>query len=779
MTPNWTLGALLAERSPWSYPWSPTWGGSYGIAVAIGIVCIVIVAVCYLVELRGVTFTRRLLLTMLRSTAILLLGWMLLGWSWTPYAEEPADLVVLVDSSQSMLTEDAGKAPAMRATKAMSRIERTKSLLLQEELGLLDRAAERYRPRVAHFGDDSAWLSLETSRQRRELQELAANGDATRLGDAIQDALRLQRGRSAAAIVVLSDGIRTSGLSLESAAAEAKAAGTPIYVIGLGEDARPRDVRISNLIYSPRVFLGDVVYIEADLEAEGFSEMSLRVQLKDARGGESLATESVTIRAGRLSHVRIPIRPAELGEWKFLLEVERPEGDLNPQNNAASGAMMVQEETVRVLLVDRRPRYDYRYLVDLLSRVRKRGIKTEPAFEVRTFLQEGDSGLAKQDSAALDAFPTAEELAQYDVIVLGDIDVALLGTAAHRNVIEAATRGGVGLILLPSTTEGVRRWEDSPLEFLLPARAGEISPLTDMEMSRSGAVTALGRQTPFCLLGERVSQSESAWRTLPPIHALLSTPRLRPDVRVLVEVPEVRMEDGRPAPLATMHYVGAAKVLCHWTDEWWRWAAPSTRGSYDQYWMQAVRFVCSQKLPPGDEQFELTCDAARYEEGQRIRLTLHFRDERLAPRDDLGAVISLRAGDTTREVVLTPEEERLDLFRGSIGDLPPGSYEATVVRPPLVAPVEKTCRFEVSASASESARLRPDFEALRALANQSGGQFYTEVKARELVEDLPRGDAVRTLPLAPKSAWNLPVWAALMVGLLSLEWFLRRAGGLL
>lgn len=772
------LGQGSAWNEAWHYSWTPTWNGPFWLVAVIGAVCIAIVVMCYLVELRGAAFSKRALLTLLRSVSIGLLAWMLLGWSFTPYTEEPSDLVVLVDSSQSMLTEDVANGTKRNTEKSIARIDRAKSLLLQDS-GMLAEASRRFRPRVAHFGEQTSWLSFDPIKIKEDLQNLEASGGSTRLGDAIHDALRLQRGREATAMVILSDGVRTAGLTLENAAKEAKAAGIPLYVVGLGQDTRPRDVRLANLIYSTSVFLGDVVYVEADLEMEGFGEKSLRVQLRDRKSGEVFATETVNVREGQPSRVRIPIRLTKLGKWEFSLEVERPEGDSNPDNNTLHGVIDVQEETVRVLVIDRQPRYDYRYLTDLLIRARKRGAPTEPAFEVKTFLQEGDLGLASQDAAALSAIPTREELAQFDVIVLGDIDPEQLGLTANHNLLEAITRGGAGLVLLPAAGESFRRWEDSPLELLLPARAEEIMPLGDSESTHRGALTSIGKQTAFCSLGERTSQSDSAWKTLPPFLGLLKISQLRPEVRVLVEDSEMRMENGRPSPIVTMHYVGAAKVTCHLTDEWWRWAAPNSRGYYDQYWLQAMRFVCSQKTPPSDDQFELTSDADRYQEGDPVRLSLQFRDERVSPSDDHGAVVALSSGETKREVVLRREEGSRNVFRTAVSDLPPGNYQATVVRPAVMAPLEKECRFEIATLASESARLRPDFDALRNLAKLSGGKFYTDVTAADLVGDLPRTAAVRTMPLPPQSAWNLPVWAALLVGLLSLEWFLRRAAGLL
>jgi hypothetical protein len=313
----------------------------------------------------------------------------------------------------------------------------------------------------------------------------------------------------------------------------------------------------------------------------------------------------------------------------------------------------------------------------------------------------------------------------------------------------------------------------------LPARSNEMTVAPETEAARSGVLSALGKQTPFCLLGDKLNQTDASWKTLPPLGGLLTTSRLRPDVRVLVETSELRMENERLAPLVTTHYVGRAMVLCHWTDEWWRWAAPSTRGHYEQYWMQAIRALCNLKTTFGDEQFEIRTDETRYEEGQSVKLSLQFRDERRAPSEAQGVVIVVRGDGASREIVLMREEDRRDLFRGSVANLPPGNYLANVVRPAIGGGVEKECAFEVLARASESARLKPDFDALRKLASQSGGKFYTVATAKRLAAELPRGTAVRTTPLAPRSAWNLPVWAALLVAILSLEWFLRRAGGLL
>lgn len=768
---------LLGQSGPWGDPWTPTWSGPLWLPILLAIACIAVVAACYLFELRGVSFVRRLFLTLLRSAAVLLIAWMMFGWIWTPYAEEPADLLLLVDASRSMLTEDIRSGGD--ETRPRSRFDAARALLTEGgEKSLLSQLGERRRIRLAHFGEETFWLSVDSAQQRRQLAELAAQASSTRLGDAIEQALRLQRGRAAAAMVVLTDGAQTGGLPLSAAAEQAKEAGIPLYFIGLGDDRPVRDVRLHNLAYPSTVFLGDVASIEADIEMQGYAERSLQVTLKGPRA-EAIASETIVVRADSPVRVRLPVRPAELGDWRFTLEIETPPGDANPENDRLEGQIRVREETVRVFVVDRRPRYDIRYLVDLLSRARKRGAQTEPAFEVRLFLQEGDPVLSRQDPIAIDAFPRAAELAQFDVIVLGDLQLSLLGAAAQRDLLDVITRGGAGLVLLPSAKEGFARWENQPLELLMPARSQFITPLDAEEAARPSVLTPIGRQTPFCLLGEKPSQSETAWKTYPAVMGLLAPQQLRPDVRVLLEARGATMADGRAAPIITSHFVGAAKVLCHWSDESWRWAAPRTRDHYDQYWMQAIRSLCAAESAPNDELFRLTTDSDAYDEGEPVRISLHFRDESLAPDDDQGVVVSLRSESVVRHLRLTRDAVRRDFFQGAATSLSPGAYTASIVRPALVSTPSQQPSFEVRSRSSETARLRPDFAALRSAAAESGGRFYMLQTAGSLLKELPQAETQRTTPLPPRSAWNLPHWAALLVLLLVSEWFLRRSSGLL
>jgi hypothetical protein len=64
-------------------------------------------------------------------------------------------------------------------------------------------------------------------------------------------------------------------------------------------------------------------------------------------------------------------------------------------------------------------------------------------------------------------------------------------------------------------------------------------------------------------------------------------------------------------------------------------------------------------------------------------------------------------------------------------------------------------------------------------AKLSGGRFYNWFDADRLVRDLPRGQRVRIESLPPRPIWNSPLVAGLFIGMLAVEWLLRKRVGML
>ena len=89
------------------------------------------------------------------------------------------------------------------------------------------------------------------------IKQATADQPASRLGNCLRDVLEGQRGRPTAAVIVLTDGVTTDGKSLTDAAQYARRKSVPLFLIGLGSDQPPRDLRLADLLADEAAFVGD------------------------------------------------------------------------------------------------------------------------------------------------------------------------------------------------------------------------------------------------------------------------------------------------------------------------------------------------------------------------------------------------------------------------------------------------------------------------------------------------------------------------------------------
>src|SRR5690606_36271542 len=125
-------------------------------------------------------------------------------------------------------------------------------------------------------------------------------GGETRLGTALKAAIDRANDALLAGVIVISDGVQTSGLDALSAAEQLETRGIPIYTAGVGSTDPRRNVRIQQVNAPARVYPEDRVTITGVLQAEGFAGRSVQVQLfareAGANGGvcTEIGTETIT-----------------------------------------------------------------------------------------------------------------------------------------------------------------------------------------------------------------------------------------------------------------------------------------------------------------------------------------------------------------------------------------------------------------------------------------------------------------------------------------------------
>ena len=683
--------------------------------------------------------------------------------------------MTIVDGYEDALAKKLGKRvkDTLKGDQSLSRWNLLRTVLVENDNAMLRRIADDYKLRV-YFLTGSPPTDVGEISER--LKSLEPSGQNSRLGHGVRNVLDDLRGAAPAAVVLLSDGINTDGQTLAEAAAYAQRRGVPLFTVAVGSDRPTRDLKLSDLLVEPLVFVDDVVNFEIKLTASGYAGKQLTITLREADNDEPLVEVDVTAGPdGQSQQVRLPYRPREIGRFRYVVEVRPMDGELQTENNRQARTVEVRKEKIRVLMAWAYPNYEYRYLRSMLGR--------DDTIELNTVLQDADAGYDEQDAAALPVFPVAREaLFAYDVVILGDVNPAMFGGAVMQNLVDFVDQpgSGGGLVMVAGQKYMPMAFRDTPLEAVMPinlsaARMPDANQtLTEGFLARP---TELGLSSPSMQLGDTPAETKQIWDDLAPLYWMMEAPAKKP-ARVLAVREDIRGADGQPLPLFTMQYVGAGKVLFHATDETWRWRWRVGDVYFARYWIQTIRDLSRGKLVGEGEQVTLSSERREYEAGDTVRLRARFLDERSAPAEDDGVTVVLEhEGHKTRRVKLHRAAVRRGSFEGVLSGLPAGNYHAWIAVPIMDAQAPAV-DFSVARPSGEFREVRTDTSAMKRAAKQTKGKYYTPLSATRIPGDLPGGRKVPIESLPPKPLWNTwPVLAACLA-LLIAEWILRKRGGM-
>jgi uncharacterized membrane protein len=773
------------EGTVWSIELAWYWQPWMTLLLAIAVVAFV--AAIYLREGPSVSRRYKLTLAFLRLTILTLAALAIAQISLSLKRTGLPTVAVVLDDSQSMTVADRYEDKTAKslqerlkktglAEEELQRFRLAQMLLLERDGKMLRVLADSYKLRMFFLTGPKASASSDAKELADEIRKAAAAGEVTRLGAGIRGVLDDLRGSVPAAIVLLTDGVNTDGPPLSEGANSAQRRGVPLFCVGLGSESQSRDLKLSDLLVEDVAFVDDVVPFECKLTGTGFQGTKAAVTLREKDKNETLAKTEVTVGPDdQPQPVRLIYRPTEVGRFEYVVEVEPQAGESQTENNRQSHAVEVRKEKVRVLLAQAYPSYEFRYLRNLLER--------DETIELATVLQEADLEHSEQDKAALRVFPERkEDLFTYDVIILGDVNPALLSPAAQQSLAEFVDQPGKGgaVVMIAGPQYMPAAFRDTPLAKLMPFDpAGVRLPDPNAAITESFPVepSDLGLALPPMQLGDTPEETLAIWQHLPPLYWLMETQELKPSARVLAEDPNRTLRDGRKMPVVIMQYVGAGKTLFHATDETWRWRFRTGDVYFARYWIQMIRYLSRSKLTESGQRAVLSTDRREYLPGEPVKLRVRFADERLAPPEDDGvSVVVEQAGRQTQKIALRRTSGR-GTFEGTLDRPTPGGYHVWMAIPRMEG-TAPAADFIVNPPAGEFAQTRMDAAALREAATATGGKYYTVENAAELLADLPPGRQVPIETLPPIPLWNRWPAILLFLALLIAEWVMRKRRGL-
>ena len=718
-------------------------------------------------ELRQRVRRNRALL-LLRGAVVLLLACILLNPIVTvsaPQAQGKAPFLLLLDTSRSMNTADVAEPGETNRATRWAAAQRA----VLENRALLDALNRRYSVRVYGFDSRATAQPAEAL-----LQQAKPDGSGTSLGDAISQAVNANRpptnsrapNAPMGGLLLVSDG-RDNGTAYPVDAARlAKSLGFPVYTACVGQETRAQDIQV--VAKRPQMFgaPGQTIEMTAELHDSGIAETRLRVDL--LKEGKRVASRNVTLSPGR-REITFPVTEARKGFYRYAFACSVAPGETNESNNRANVFLNVMDTRARVLLLEGRPSWDAKFLAQTLRD--DPTITLDAIYQLTPNRPFALSGSA--DRPTLRVPHTVEAFAHYDVVILGK---------GYEEFFDAAA------------TEALKQWvgdRGGDLVFLR-GRADERTPAlsalepvtySDQEIEAARVrLTEAGRSHPgFAFTGE-----EDAQTVVQKLPALISATRVQGEKAlavVLARAPGIAEEDADAQEMAVLAYqrYGQGKTLAVVGQGLWRWAflPPELERYgrvYDEFWAQTIRWLVSESdFLPG-QNIALRTDRTSYSSKEAVNFLGFLRGPRSSELPTL--TITQPDGKTTRIVSAKGDGKAAD-FTASYHPPMPGEYLATVPPPSgseQTAPA--SAAFTVYPGQEEEANRSADPVLMRQIAEAGGGQALRLAELPSLPEKLKAAEQAATRKQEPRSAWDRGWVLALLVGLLTAEWVLRRRAGL-
>jgi hypothetical protein len=711
---------------------------------------------------------------MLGSMRVLLLG-LLIVLALGPQIErhrelvEPDRVIMLLDVSGSMNTPEI-LVDGSRATRASQLNE-----LLESNTEIIDQINSDSTIDLYAFSDrlqSSEVFSVDLS----SVQDRAG----TTLGGSMQRAINNAGTSPISGIVVFSDGRshdEVPGALIESLISS----GVPVISVPIGSVEPVRDASIG-IIESPQaVFAEDRVPVRVQVNSDGYRDgEELTVELLDQATGRTLDTTTIVVgenentngNEGNFSSADLSHQFADARNKRMLVRI-RPSDqtqDLIEENNQQAIELSVVSEPMRVLYIDGHPRWEYRYLKNLLMR--------EQTIDATTMLIASDRRFIEEGQPINGPIPdTLEAWEPFDVVVLGDIRSDLFSESQLSTLKEHIETKGCGLLWIAGEGSTPSSWSSSELSSLLPYVSGKSDSISNQSQQDSPSVMSLTSEAVRIgmLVSDEgdlseVSDPSTGWSILRWTHTI-SDEDLKPGISVLARGDN--LENGESRALVTSMRYGSGQVGYVGTDEIWRWRYGRGEDLPEQFWLPMIRTLARGTIARRAAPASLVIAPEQISPGDDVRISLELFDSavleglpeqidaRIRPMSTSGSEINIQLnGNTNRRSGLwTPNE--------------PGMYTLSTQHPLIGSePISRVLR--VHASWDESVNPNTNHAYLESLSQRTDGQVLQNDELAELPDLLPNRTRITTLPPETTAMWDRPIVLILLVLLLSVEWIGRR-----
>ena len=666
-----------------------------------------------------------------------------------------------IDAENAAMMLDANQRQAILSS---SRLDLARGILTHRASGVLKDLGESTDISYHSFGSSTYLISDASLVSAADLDGLKATESSTSIAESLE-AVANGSVTAPAGIVLFTDGIdNSSSLRTEAVLQDLAARGIPVFPVPVGL-AEPDDISIRNIVMQEVAFSGDRVPVRVQLLSKGYEKRTanLTVTLNDRQ----VSKRRVRLQGGlQFEDIDFNVDLYQKGAAKIVVEIESFEDEVSMANNRVEHSIRVVNEKVNVLYIEGNNRWEFRYLSAILKR--------DPRLKTTFISSTAGPEFARNSPEYIERFPSKrEDVFKYDLVILGDVDSAFFAPEELVLLEELVRDRGGSLLVLCGPTSTPSSYAGTPVETMLPVR---FDPDADWDLTSESVYPVLtpeGRSSMVILLENNPEENDRIWSRVAPLDHLPPLTSAKPGATVLASLSDSNNGSQR-YPLVAWHRYGTGKCLSMATDRLWRLRFKTGDKYHWRVWSQSIQFLTLSRLMGEHKRIRLETDRSVYSNGEQTRLYAHVLDEDYEPvvQPSFEMTVNGVDGNTLKQLVnLQPDRTSPGLYEGYFTAPVSGRYRLEANEDDQE--VSSTTEFQVVVVNQELTDTSMRLDGLKRIAQLTGGTCLS-------VNDLPKlKSLLNTEPLITTVRSERPLWdsglvAALLVGLLGMEWILRR-----
>ncbi|NTW50848.1 MAG: hypothetical protein HGB19_14180, partial [Chlorobiales bacterium] len=557
--------------------------------------------------------------------------------------------------------------------------------------------------------------------------------------------------KKTSAILLISDGQFTAG---ENPIYASESAPVPIYTVLIGDTTKKRDVAVNRIIAPTSAFANTKVPVSVILTQKGFTNQPVRLKLSGEKG---VVEEKTVLLSGLENTVTFELEQKDPGEKKFSIQAQPLSGEFSNRNNSSVFFIDILKSKKKVLVISG--------LADPEVSAVRNALRSNENLEVTVYTQRD------ANSFLLDQFDPSKH-ANSDVCLLIGFPNSIASPAFLDRIHQFLTSNCIPVFSILSSQSAVpqlKRYEDLLATEIDNQNSGQMLENAFAYPSSQGLSSSIFKSVSSDL-EERLRQ---AGQLLYPDLGF----RAKAGATVLWKLAQNNTKTEKP--VFVIGKTGSQKFATLSGAGFWQfWLSQdqNVKALYEQTLLNTVEWLTTKD---DVQRFRVEPLAKNFEAADRILFSAILQDELLQPV--ASAEITLHAkhqkSGEAFKTIFDPSPEA-GFYKAGFESLPEGDYTYTAEAKENGKQIGLTTGiFSVSKSDIEFRTPHADAETLREIARRSGGKFYVPATFPEFFRAIKKDIAFQTVEHEEKSSVelaNLTTTLLIIVGLLTLEWSLRK-----